>query len=467
MNNRDINRFVSAGLILLFSNLFVLSNINSVNASVAAKSNSPNEEYYYQMDILISGESSLQELILTEEVYSKVSTYLKKLSVIDNLGETLPYDIISFPQVIQKQVSKVDIYPLFQPKYLLNQTENIVLTYNRNEQLSEINSTRSNQSSNKISGYIIDLGEQVIGYNHSLRFEFSKTDTTTLLSFNIDQSQNLKDWNRFRSGEILAQLHIREMSSQRASVDINGYSKRYLRLNLITPNPQFTIESVELSYFLKEAKNSVWNEAKKAAYDSKEKAFVFDTSRSQTFTKLKIAMPDFPSIFSGNLYSRINENTGWIKREKIRLFNTSKDGVKSSNNEVKLNRLNAGQIKISVDYQNSVTADNKLQIRLASEPQKLAFFANGNPPYKLIVGNQEVENGLISSDSKQIITMLRQQVGNPVKLAFLGQSQKIKVAQKTIQAKLDWSKIGLWLILVLGVALMFWMARRLLGQLSQ
>ncbi len=469
MRSTNQKSSVLIGLILIFLNSTMLSNINSVSANtyIDAKSSSVSEAYYYQMDIHTSGDSSLQALILTEEVYSKLSSYPPQLSIIDSLGEALPHDIVHFPQVIQQQAKKLNIYPLFQPEYLLAETEKIVLTYNEYEKLSEINSTRSNVSIDKVSGYIIDLGELVVGHNHSLRFGLSNTNTTALLSFNIDQSQNLKDWNRFRSGEVLAQLRHGEMSSQRASVDINGYSKRYLRFNLTTTKPQFIIESAELSYSMKEAKSSVWNNTRELEYDLKEKAFIFDTPRSQIFTKLKIEMPDPPSIFSGNLYSRSNKNTRWTKGEKIRLFNTNKDDVSLLNNEVKLSRLSAGQIKITVNYQSSVIEDNKLKIRLASEPQKLIFFANSNPPYKLNIGNSGAVNGLVSSDSRQLIEMLKQQVGNPSELASLGQTRKIKVIQKMIKKKTDWSKIGLWLILVLGVALMIWMSRNLLGQLDK
>ena len=97
--------------------------------------------------------------------------------------------------------------------------------------------------------------------------------------------------------------------------------------------------------------------------------------------------------------------------------------------------------------------------KLAYEPQKVTFFANGNWPYKLQVG------GITSNqNNSQLLNTIKKQTGNAMGLATLGSFRTVEVDAEKMN--INWSKILLWIVLVAGVVLMAWMAKGLMKQLD-
>jgi len=420
---------------------------------------------FYQFDIKVVGDNPLQQFVVTEAVYDhSKNTRLNEINIVDKLGEPLPFDIEKNETKVTLKRREVDIYPLNESKYLRNKTDSMIFKYDGQDRLSKI--SKSNGSFNsEVVGYLIDLGENPPGYNQSLMFQLSSVKQTSLLNFDLDQSDNLKDWRTASRGEVLAQLYREGLQSQRNRIGISQVSSRYLRIKLLSKEVDFDIKSVALKYSTQQAPKPIWGGEKLMSYDPDERAFLVEVPQSMNINAIQLMMPNPSTFFSGKLYSRLGENSSWNKVSEIDFFNVQKESNRAINNTLAFKGLRSNQIKIVADFENVVDESSALKIRFAWQPQKVIFLTNGNPPYRLNVGMQGVKKEN-SQHNQPLLSKIRKQLGGSIELATLSKAQKIE--RKIIIEKnpIDWSKIALWSILVFGVLFMLWMARRLMIQVK-
>lgn len=447
--------------------LILQSMILDSNSCFAANESIPSaqkNQFAYHSTIVPGGNGPLQQLTLSEEIYQQSSRFdLRGLSVVDVAGVKLPFEITTTDRQSTLQSRNLLIYPIYEKIYLSDQTDKLLFKYNQNSQLREISSKSRGNNKNEVVGYLVDLGENFATNNSRLLFTLSNTLDTRFLRFDLDQSSNLKNWSRVSRGEVLAQLSHNGVSTQHNKISISNIRSRYLRIKILDQPPAFTINSVDQEYSTKQASDLKWGKFKNAIYDPGEKAYLTNIAASISYSKVKFELPKSISILKGTLYTRDSSETRWYKRNDFSLFQVQDGDKVISNDTVNISYFRTNQIKIQFDYPEQQIMPETFRISFAWFPQKLTFIASGNPPYEIVVSDSSVKQR--SNNQQQLLSDIKSQLSSPMEKAVLGKTRRVAMALPA-ESKTDWEKIGLWLILVVGVIFMAWMAKRLLKQLD-
>lgn len=445
---------------------------NSIIAAEIGKDKPAKKMRIYHVDLIPTGKGSLQQVTLTEDIYlHSRGRELNDLMILDSLGETLPFEI-STPEVKTLEYEKqVVTYPIREPRFLLKQTDNISFKYDQDNRISEIqkiNDKSSGEKQQKIIGYLLDLGKEQTSNNISLNFKLSSVIQTSFLRFDIDQSNNLKNWTSASSNEVLAQLVDNQQLTVHNKINLSRINGRYLRINLLDKSPTFSIQSAKLSYSERQNISLVWGQQRQVEFSETEKAFVINTSPSLAYRTLQLDLPKAPTILRGKLFVRNDDKSIWRLKRHLDFFHIL-DGEKHiEKNRIYLNGLRAEQIKLVFDDFNKSQKSNPLTLKLAWMPQRLTFVANGNTPYEIIVGDSKKKlsaRQVERAQNQRMIDAIKNEIITPISEAKLGESY-IEVIEPIVESYFNWKKIGLWLILVVGVMVMAWMAKGLLKQVD-
>jgi len=445
---------------------------NSISAVEFSQEKRQKEERIYHVDLIPSGKGSLQQVTLTEDIYlHSVDRELNDLWIFDSLGEKLPFEITTPEMKILQLEKEIVTYPIRKPRYLLKQTDNISFIYDQENRISEIqkvNDKASREKEQKVIGYLLDLGEESTNNNISVSFKLSKVAQTSFLRFNIDQSSNLKHWDSVSSNEVLAQLIDNEQLTIHNQIKLSRINGRYLRINLLDKSPAFSIQSSKIEYSEQQNISLVWGQEKQIDFSEIEKAFVINTSLSLAYRTLQLDLPESTSMLRGKLFVKNSEKSVWRLKHHLDFFHII-DGEKHIvKNTVHLNGLRAKKIKLVFDNLSKSQKPDPIKLKLAWMPQKLTFVTNGNTPYEITVGGakrkpsvQYVEN----AQNQKMINVIKNEITTPISEAKLGKSY-IQLIEPTAESYFNWKKIGLWLVLVVGVVVMAWMAKGLLKQVD-
>jgi hypothetical protein len=426
-------------------------------------------ESVLEIEILTRSNDPLQQFTVPEHFYLQGATKNQShISIIDKFGTSLPYRVSKTPKKTQHQKRSVKIYALKETKDLQKQTDNISLKYDSRNRLTEVNRNNGSivedriKSSGAIKGYLLDLGKNFPRENSQLTFELSTVTDTNFLKINIDQSSNLKNWRRVSYGEVIAQLVDQGIVVQHNNISLKNSRSRYIRLTILDKNPQFRIFSATQSFDRLSSEKFIWTSFKEMSFDKKEQAYFLEISPILTYKRFQIQMPSPPSIILGSLSQRLNNKTQWSGATDVDFININNDNNRILENESPLWTRNRDRLKFSINYSSPKISQAPLLVKLAYEPQKVTFFANGNWPYKIQLSHQGSNN----KDNKKLFNLINRQTNGAVGMASLGHSRMVEMDYDENESKLDWKKIGLWLILISGVVLMAWMAKQLLKKID-
>lgn len=120
--------------------------------------------------------------------------------------------------------------------------------------------------------------------------------------------------------------------------------------------------------------------------------------------------------------------------------------------------------KLVMKSEGQLTESQLPEIRAGWTPKQLHFLAQGKAPYTLAFGNQAVKSAQRNSLSDLINSI--KESGASIDTVSLGEFVKNDNIIKA-ESETPWKLILLWLVLVLGTALMGFMAYRLFQQMSE
>ncbi len=423
------------------------------------------EQTFLEANIKTSGEASLQVFQLPESFYlDSNQESISKLRIIDKFGSELPFNIEKYSGVVSQQKRKLMLYPLTESRYLQSQTETLRLKYDQKDRLTQLEKNNNQQPSNKVVGYLIDLGESYPRGSSVVTFDLSQVAQTSFLKFSIDQSNNLKDWKKLSRREVLAQLVNNGSVAQHNKITLRNSHSRYLRINLEPEHNQqhsaFKLLMAEQSFTREVQTALTWTEYKKLQYDDKDDAYILDISIAIAYKQVQLKMPKAPSIITADIFLKRKSATPWRFYKQVNLVNIQDENVDIVENQFPVWFGSSSKVKFVVKYADPPFNQNSVWVKLAYVPQKVTFYANGNEPYR-------VQFGQIASNhnNQQLLNMIKAQTNSTMGIARLGLVRAVKMDDES--SEINWKAISLWLTLIAGVVVMAWMAKNLLKQMEK
>ncbi len=279
--------------------------------------------------------------------------------------------------------------------------------------------------------------------------------------FSIEASDDLQHWQAWGDGQV-ARLSFADERVEQHDVNLPGQSARYLRLvwqgqaaPLLTSARLVSATSSSLPMPL------VWSQPLAGKrLNAGEYSWQLPTGLS--IERLRIELKQLNTLAPVTLAGRRDSKQAWQPLSNGVLYRLTQNGQDVVQDELQLPGQTVAELKLAVDERGGGLGIEAPALRFAVRATQLVFLARGEPPFTLALGNASVK-----AANLPLSTLIPDYSAE--RLKALGQAKvagEVAVTSPPIVAAADagtnWKKLGLWAVLLLGVAALGAMAYSLL-----
>ncbi|NVZ52170.1 DUF3999 domain-containing protein [Pseudomonas sp. B6002] len=279
--------------------------------------------------------------------------------------------------------------------------------------------------------------------------------------FSIEASDDLQHWASWGDGQV-ARLSFADERVEQHDVSLPGQSARYLRLVW-----QGQTAPVLTSAKLTSATRSslpmplVWSQPLSGTrLKAGEYSWQLPTGLSVERLRIELKQPN--TLAPVTLAGRRDANQAWQPLSNGLLYRLTQNGQEVVQDELPLPGQAVTELKLQVDERGGGLGVDAPAVRFAVRSTQLVFLARGEPPFTLALGN-----GAVKAANLPLSTLIPDYSAE--RLKTLGQATTVgdgvvsaPVAAVSPPVGADWKKLGLWAVLLLGVAALGGMAYSLL-----
>lgn len=281
--------------------------------------------------------------------------------------------------------------------------------------------------------------------------------------FSIEASDDLQHWQPWGEGQV-ARLSFADERVEQHEVSLPGQSARYLRLLWKTPQAAPALTSAQLqsasSSYLPQP--LVWSEPL-AGSSTRAGEYTWQLPMGLSVERLQVELSQANSLAPVTLSGRRESSLPWQPLSSGLLYRLTQNGQDVVQNELQVPGQVVQQLKLTVDERGGGLGAQAPTVRYAVRSTQVVFLARGAGPYTLALGSATVK-----AASLPLSTLIPDY--SPKRLTTLGQARVDGAAVVTspvaavapIVPGANWKKIGLWAVLLLGVAGLAGMAFSLL-----
>lgn len=431
-------------------------------ASVGAAPPSKND-YASGMSIRANYAQPMVEIVLTDDVYRAVTRAdLGDLRVFNADGLPVPHAFCAAPSSLAPQVTEQSLLV-----FVLRGRDQ-VYTDNSRVAVETSSGTRVNVEESSppapevVSGLIHIIDARPTQTLRAIRFDWRSPDGASEVKVRIEASEDLDQWQTIVpvSTLLLAQQGDRELRRERIELPIRKYA--YLRVQRVGGGPPLILNSVTGEQVAAaEEIEPMWFNALHMA--SKEAdVLYFDAQHAAPVTYARVRLAQQNSTVSVSLQSRPDEESAWLSRWTGESYLIVSDTVRRESPPAQFQATTDRFWRLQILKDPQVYRDSTLE--LGYRPAKLRFLAQGPSPFTVAFGSRRAEpaqpavcDGLLANMSAADRERMIEQ-GFVDQFVPLGGADALKPLPKKTPAKV----VVLWVVLVVGVALLAGMALSLL-----
>lgn len=279
--------------------------------------------------------------------------------------------------------------------------------------------------------------------------------------FSIEASDDLQHWQTWGDGQV-ARLSFADERVEQHDVSLPGQSARYLRLvwqgqaaPLLTSAQLVSATRSSLPMPL------MWSQPL-AGMRLKAGEYSWQLPTGLSLERLRIELKQPNTLAPVTLAGRRDSKQAWQPLSNGVLYRLTQNGRDVVQDELQLPGQTVAELKLTVDERGGGLGVEAPALRFAVRATQLVFLARGEPPFTLALGNASVK-----AANLPLSTLIPDYSAE--RLKTLGQATvtgEIATAPPavapTADTATDWKKLGLWAVLLLGVAALGAMAYSLL-----
>lgn len=279
--------------------------------------------------------------------------------------------------------------------------------------------------------------------------------------FSIEASDDLQRWEPWGEGQV-ARLSFADERVEQHDVSLPGRPARYLRLvwkgqaaPLLTSAKLVSATRSSLPMPL------VWSQPV-AGTRLKAGEYSWQLPTGLSVERLRIELKQPNTLAPVTLSGRSDAKQTWQPLSNGLLYRLTQNGQDVVQDELQLPGQVVTELKLQVDERGGGLGADAPALGFAVRATQLVFLARGEPPFSLALGNASVK-----AANLPLSTLIPDY--NAERLDRLGQAKvagEMTVASPAVVAAVDdgpnWKKLGLWAVLLLGVAALGAMAYSLL-----
>nr|WP_262417317.1 DUF3999 domain-containing protein [Pseudomonas sp. SH10-3B] len=279
--------------------------------------------------------------------------------------------------------------------------------------------------------------------------------------FSIEASDDLQHWQSWGDGQV-ARLSFADERVEQHDVSLPGQSARYLRLvwkgqaaPLLTSAKLASATSSSLPLPL------VWSPPLSGTR-LKAGEYSWKLPAGLSVERLRIELKQPNTLAPVTLAGRRDSNQAWQPLSNGLLYRLTQNGQDVVQDELQLPGQTVTELKLQVDERGGGLGAEAPDLHFAVRATQLVFLARGEPPFTLALGNASAK-----AANLPLSTLIPDYTAE--RLNTLGQAKvagAVAVTSPAVAATADsgtnWKKLGLWAVLLLGVAALGAMAYSLL-----
>jgi hypothetical protein len=321
--------------------------------------------------------------------------------------------------------------------------------------LVEVAPEQAGQGEQLLRGWLLDASvfDQPL---HRLQLDWS-AEQEGFQRFSIEASDDLQHWRRWEDGQI-ARLSFDGERVEQREVSLPGTKARYLRLLWQAPQqaPALLAARVVSIENQAAAPSLAWS-APLRPTSSKVGEYSWELPLSLPLQKIRVELPAGNVLAPVSLASRGAGKLDWRPLTSGLLYRLPQDGKEVLQDEIELWGTPVQQLRLRVDARGGGLGSEGPTIRVAVRATQVVFLARGSAPYRLALGDASAR-----STALPLGTLIPGY--EPRRLASLGRATAPEAVRQAAaaQSSADWKRIGLWGVLLAGVALLGGMAFSLL-----
>ncbi|MGK9416014.1 DUF3999 domain-containing protein [Pseudomonas cedrina] len=419
-------------------------------------------DFASQVPLSISGNGPWYRLELPLEVQLNArQADLSDVRVFNAAGEPQAYALSrqSSQRIESRNITDVKWFPLYAAD-TRQALPGVVMKTTREGTLVEIKpGTAAKAGKQVLRGWVLDASA-IKAPLQQLSLDWSG-EQDGFQRFSIEASDDLQHWQSWGDGQV-ARLSFADERVEQHDVSLPGQSARYLRLvwqgqaaPLLTSAKLASATSSSLPAPL------VWSQPL-AGTRLKAGEYSWQLPMGLNMERVRIELKQPNTLAPVALSGRSDAKQAWQPLSNGLLYRLSQNGQDLVQDQLQLPGQVVNQLRVQVDERGGGLGAQVPALRFAVRTTQLVFLARGEPPFSLALGNTSVK-----AANLPLSTLIPDYSAE--RLKALGQASiagEVAVTSPAVVATVEsgpnWKKLGLWAVLLLGVAALGAMAYSLL-----
>jgi hypothetical protein len=421
-------------------------------------------DFAYGMTIEADAAHGLYEVEIPAAVYRSVTRAdLGDVRVFNAQGEVVPHALRPRLSVTEQASATVSVpaFPLWGegPKAL--DDLNLRIEKRPDGVIADVRSRSTSAADKKLRGYLLDASA-LPGSLAFLEFDWQR-EGSFIGAVRIDGSDDLTHWNGLAAAA-LARLTFDGHQVTRNRIELPAAKAKYLRVSWPENQPPLSGLTARAGPTPTVAPAPrLWQRFAALPSPGRSGEYIYDLGGVYMFDRLRVHLPQPNSLVQLQILTRANRSDAWRLVTSALAYRLREREAEVSSPEIVVTSQGERYWLVRVDPKGGGVGSGEVAIEIGWVPHKLVFAARGTGPFQLAYGSSRVKPAALAIES--LIPGYQTKDQFKVAPAILG-GQVILAGPSRLAATRDYQTMALWGSLILGVALLGWMALRLSRQVT-
>jgi hypothetical protein len=431
-------------------------------------------DFAYGIPLSLEGDRAFYRVELPGALYSGAARGdVADLRVFNADDAMVPYAYLPHPAPARQQrsPSPLNFFPLFAERSAVDPS-GVALNVTRSASGTIVSVTTQEPQNvqgapeRRTVGYLVDVGALAEPIK-ALTLEWTMPLPGVATRVRVEASEDLTNWRTLVADAPLLDLRYEGRRLLHNRVDLPAVRPKYLRLSWPAgAAPALSAVSAEFGDSIQESPRE-WSQADGTAVTDRDNEYEFDLGGSFPIDRVAIDLPEVNAVVPAELFARATREQPWRPVATLVAYRLRQESGEVSAAPTPVRDAAMRYWLLRIDPKSGGIGRGQPRLRAGWAPQEIVFAARGTGPFVIAYGNPSA-----TSNALPISTLIPGYVAAPadslaaaVGIARPGASAPLGGAARLRPAR-DLRRVTLWGVLVLGVALLAWMAWRLSRQIQ-
>jgi hypothetical protein len=307
--------------------------------------------------------------------------------------------------------------------------------------------------------YVLDAS-QLTSPVAALRFDWEAAPGAEIVKLTVEASDDLRDWRTLATRAPLVRLEQAGQSLSQTRIELRGASARYYRITW--DSAPFVLKSVQAERVpaVRPKERLV---AKYRAVETKDGESTYDLGARLPVELARVVFPEANSVAAYEIAVRDAPKDPWRTVASATFHRVTRDGVELNSAPLSVGRRSERYWRLKAQAK-AEGAPPELEVHW--RPAEIVFIAKGEGPFTLAFADPQARSTALPISS--LIPNYERGAEARLPQAFPGNVSGAPpvTGLQSYVGDVSPKRVGLWAILILGVAVLAFMAWRLLGQVK-